>query len=308
MIISIVGAAGRVGSNAAFALQCLGLGTELRLIDVNEKGVSGEALDLMHGSAFTSPQRILYGGSELLDGSDIVIVTAGLRRKPDESRLQLINRNTELFLNIMNDVRKAALDSEALLLVVTNPVDILTRVAIDRSGLSPEKVIGLGTLLDTLRFRSLLAEHFQVDATQITATLLGEHGDSMVPMWSSAAIQGVPLTSHPRYDQATIFGIFERAMKSGAEVISKKGGAGYAVGVAIARFVQAVIEDAPSILPVSTLINGPYGINDVCLSVPTVLGRKGVLDQLEVELWPKELSGLRLSAEALTKTLSQVEY
>lgn len=306
MKIGIIGGAGRVGSNLAFALQMAGVGSDLVLVDANAQGAAGEALDLLHGAAYTAPQRITSGGYEALEGCHAVVITAGLRRKPDESRLDLINRNAELFLGILSELRKVSLCPRCNLVVVTNPVDILTQLAVDRSGFPKERVIGLGTVLDTLRFRSLLAQHFEVSPTQMQATILGEHGDSMVPIWSTACVDGVPLTSLPKYDPALVMKIFERARKSGAEVIALKGGAGYAVGVAILEVLKALTGDSKAILPVSTWQSGLYGIKDVCLSVPTRLGKGGVEQCLEMELWPKELAGLQASAAALKETLSKV--
>ena len=307
MKISIIGAGGRVGSNTAFALQCLGLGRELVLLDANKAAAEGEALDILHGAAFTSSQIVRAGEEPDLDGSDIIIITAGLRRQPDEPRLALINRNVGLFDGIMTSIKKAALPKRCVLIVVTNPVDILTQVAVERSGFAPEKVLGLGTVLDTLRFRSLLAQEFQVDPRQISALILGEHGDSMVPVWSTATVNSVPLTSLKGYDQQKVWQIFQRAQTSGAEVIKKKGGAGYAVGVAIAEVVKAIATDSGAILPVSTMQKGLYGIRDICLSVPTRVGAEGALEQIEMDLWPKERSALSESAAALRNTWAQVK-
>lgn len=302
MKIAIVGAGGRVGSNTAFALQCLGLGREIVLIDKNEAAAQGEALDLLHGAAFTSGQNFQASDASGLDGANIIVVTAGLRRQPDEPRLALINRNVGLFNTILDSIKRAALPANCILLVVTNPVDILTQVAVERSGFPPHHVMGLGTVLDTLRFRSLIAERLRLDATQLSALILGEHGDSMVPIWSSAACNGVPLSSFPAFDQQTAWELFQRAQKSGAEVIAKKGGAGYGVAVAIAEVVRAITTDSGAVLPVSTLQSGAYGLHDICLSVPTRIGRKGVLEHLEMELWPKERSALERSAASLRET------
>lgn len=306
MKISIIGAGGRVGSNTAFALQCLGLGRELVLLDANQAAAEGEALDLMHGSAFTASQVIRAGVQEDLDGSDIVIVTAGLRRQPDEPRLALINRNVTVFEQIMGSLRKAALPKRCVLIVVTNPVDILTQVAVERSGFTADKVLGLGTVLDTLRFRSLLAGEFKVDPRQVSALILGEHGDSMVPIWSSATVNGVPLTSLAGYDQQKVWQIFVRAQNSGAEVLKTKGGAGYAVGIAISEVVKAIVTDSGALLPVSTMQNGLFGIKDVCLSVPTQVGAEGALSTVELDLWAKERAALQDSARALQATWDQV--
>jgi L-lactate dehydrogenase len=306
MKISIIGGGGRVGSNTAFALQVMGLGRELVLFDANQAAAEGEALDILHGAAFTSSQLVRAGQEGDLDGSDIIVITAGLRRQPDEPRLALINRNVGLFDGILGSIKKAALPKRCVLIVVTNPVDILTRVAVERSGFPAEKVLGLGTVLDTLRFRSLLGQEFQVDPRQVSALILGEHGDSMVPVWSTATVNGVPLMSLPGYDQQKVWQLFVRAQNSGAEVLKKKGGAGYAVGVAIAEVIKAIATDSGAILPVSTKQSGLYGIHDVCLSVPTRVGAQGAVGALEMDLWPKEKSALTDSAAALKATWAQV--
>lgn len=306
MKVSILGGAGRVGSCAAFALQLGGLVSDLVLVDANEKGAAGEALDLLHGAAMTSPMRVTAGGYEAVEGSDMIVITAGLRRKPDESRLELINRNLHLFHEIVDKVKTLPLPREAMLLVVTNPVDILTHAAVERSGFAPQRVLGLGTVLDTLRFRSLLAQEFGLDATRLGALILGEHGDSMVPIWSTATVDGVPLSSLPGYDPQKAQALFERTRKSGAEVIALKGGAGYAVGVAIAEVVHAVARDSKALLPVSTLQTGIFGVQDVCYSVPTRVGRGGAEQQVEIALWPREVAAMQASAQSLRETLDKV--
>lgn len=307
MKVGIIGGAGRVGSNLAFAMQMAGVGSDVVLVDANAQGAAGETLDLLHGAAYTAPQRWTAGGYEALEGADVVVITAGLRRKPDESRLDLINRNVELFVGVLAELRKVTVSPRCQLIVVTNPVDILTQIACERSGFPKERVIGLGTVLDTLRFRSLLAQMFGVAATQMHALILGEHGDSMVPIWSTACVDGVPLPSLPGYDPSGVMKVFERARKSGAEVISLKGGAGYAVGVAILEVLKAIEGDTRALLPVSTWQTGAYGLRDVCLSVPTRLGRQGVESCVEMELWPKELAGLKASASALLDTYAKVQ-
>jgi L-lactate dehydrogenase len=276
------------------------------VIDVAREMAEGEALDLRHGASLSAPQKITFGGTEAAEGSDIVIITAGLRRKPDESRLDLINRNVSLFRSILDELRQVNLPEHAVLLVVSNPVDILTYLAVKEFTLPPQQVIGLGTVLDTARFRSLLAEHFGVAATDMKVLILGEHGDSMVPVWSSAAANGVPLQSLPGYDPVKVQEIFDFTKKSGAEVIRLKGGAGYAVGLAIREVVHAILLDTRQILPVSTLQTGLYGISDVCLSVPTIVGRRGVIQQIEMQLTEEELQALQRSARALKETLAQV--
>ena len=306
MKVSIIGGGGRVGSNAAYALQLGGIVKEIAIVDVAEDLAQGEALDLRHGTSVAGSQKIYAGGYEAVAGSDIVVITAGLRRKPDESRLELINRNVVLFKGILDGVKKVKLSDGAIVLVVSNPVDILTYLAVKSLNLPPSRVIGLGTVLDTVRFRSLLAEYFEVDPTDVDALILGEHGDSMVPIWSSATINGVPLRSFPNYDETEVKGIADFTKKSGAEVIRLKGGAGYAVGLAIKQVVDAIVLDKKAILPVSSLMQGYMGINDVCFSVPTVVGRSGAEKLVEIALSDEEKSALIRSADTLRETLKRI--
>jgi L-lactate dehydrogenase len=306
MKVSIIGGGGLVGSCAAFALQCGGVVSGLDLIDVNADLCKGQALDLLHGASLLADQRIRATGYEAVPESDLVMITAGLRRKPDESRLDLINRNVELFLNILGNVKSAGLKREAIVVVVSNPVDVLTYLATSQLGLPASQVIGLGTQLDTARFRSLIAEALKLPATQVTATILGEHGDSMVPIWSAAQAAGLPLEKFPGWSASLGDSLFTRTKGSGAEVIKLKGGAGFAVGLSIREVVHAVALDSRRILPVSSLVNGQYGMRDVCISVPTVVGRSGVVSQLEIELWPKETSALQHSAQVLRETIDLV--
>ena len=306
MKASIIGGGGLVGSCAAFALQCGGVVSGIDLIDLNADLCKGQALDLLHGASLVADQRIRATGYEAIPESDVVIVTAGLRRKPDESRLDLINRNVELFLNILGQVKSAGLKKEAIVLVVSNPVDVLTYLAVKQLRLPPGQVIGLGTMLDSARFRSLIAEALKLPATQVTATIFGEHGDSMVPAWSAAQAAGLPLEKFPGWSSTTAEALFARTRGSGAEVIKLKGGAGFAVGISIREVVHAIASDSKRILPVSSLVSGTYGIRDVCISVPTVVGRKGVEAQLEIDLWPKEVSALQHSGQVLRATIDEV--
>lgn len=302
----IIGGGGRVGSCAAYALQFSGAIHDIRLLDANMATAEGEALDLLHGSAFTHDQVIAAGNYGDCRDADIIIITAGLRRKPDESRLDLINRNVSLFKTILSEIKSVGLKSDAIVFVVSNPVDILTYLAYKELGLPSNQVIGLGTMLDTSRFCSLIADSLKLPATQVRAMILGEHGDSMVPIWSSATLDGLPLTKFPGCTPSFQTQIFDKTKKSGAEVIQKKGGAGWAVGATMNTVVEAIALDKRQILPVSSLVAGPYGIRDVSISVPTVVGRAGVIQQLEIELWPKEQQGLLASARALKDTLAKV--
>jgi L-lactate dehydrogenase len=306
MKVSIIGGGGRVGSNAAFALQLGGVVKEIVIVDMAEDMAKGEALDLLHGAALTSPQKIYAGGYDKVTGSDCVVITAGLRRKPDESRLELINRNVALFRQIVSDVKSAGLPKHATILVVSNPVDILTQLAVRDSGLPTNQVLGLGTVLDTCRFRSLLAEHFDIAATDVKALILGEHGDTMVPMWSSATVNGAHISSLPGWSQQIGDSIFDRAKKSGAEVISLKGGAGWAVGVSIKIVVEAIARNSEEMLPVSSLQSGALGIKDVCLSLPTIVGSKGVHSVIEPACTDAERAALIASEAALKDVWGKV--
>ncbi|MBI5773325.1 MAG: lactate/malate dehydrogenase family protein [Verrucomicrobia bacterium] len=307
MKVTIIGGGGRVGSCAAFALQCGGLVAELQLIDANKDTAEGEALDLLHGSAFCGDQKIYAGDYARAADSDIFLITAGLRRKPDESRLDLINRNVALFVGILDSIKAAGFRKDAQVFVVSNPVDILTQLAVQRLGLPWQQVYGLGTMLDTSRFSSFIADELKLAPTQVKALILGEHGDSMLPVWSSATVNGLPLTGLPECSPGFQNAVFERTKGSGAEVIKKKGGAGWAVGIAIRDVIHAVLLNKKSLLPVSSLVQGTYDIRDICLSVPSVVGRGGVLKHVEIKLWPKEHMALQASARALKDTLAKVK-
>ena len=306
MKVAIIGGGGRVGSDAAFVLQLGGIVREIALVDMNGDMAAGEALDLRHGAALTANQKFTSSAEyDVVNGSDCVVITAGLRRKPDESRLELINRNVGLFKGILDSLKGVKLNDGATIVVVSNPVDILTHLAA-KSGILPEsQVLGLGTVLDTCRFRSLLADHFNVNALDVKALILGEHGDSMVPIFSSATIGGVPLSSIPNYE-SEVQGVFEFTRKSGAEVIRLKGGAGRAVGVSIGEVVHAIALNSEAVLPVSSVQGGKLGISDISLSLPTKVGRRGVVEVMEPTVNEKEREGLLASAQSLKDVFSQI--
>jgi L-lactate dehydrogenase len=307
MKVSIIGGGGLVGSMTAFALQCGGVVSRICLIDANKDMAQGQALDLLHGASLVADQRITPGDFDEVSSSNVVVITAGLRRKPDESRLDLINRNVDLFINLLDQVKSAGLKENAYLVVVSNPVDVLTYLAVQRSALPWQRVIGLGTQLDTARFRSYLARRLGVPATQVQALILGEHGDSMVPIWSSATVGGLPLEQWQGFSPVVQREVMEETKKAGAQLIKLKGGSGFAVGLSIREVVHALALDSRRILPVSTLQQGAYGIRDVCLSVPTVVGCGGARQQIELALTQKERLGLQQSAKVLRDTIEQVE-
>src|SRR4051794_16751113 len=307
MKVSIIGGGGRGGGNAAFALQCGASFSQIHLLGANEQMAIGEALDLMHGTSVTGDQRIYAGGYDRAADADLVCITAGLRRKPDESRLDLINRNVSLFKGVLDSLKGANLKKDAIIFVVSNPVDVLTRLAIDHLKWDPAKVIGLGTVLDTARFRSLISLETGLPADQVKALILGEHGDSMVPIWSTAEAGGIPLVKLPGFNGTTQQRLFERTQKSGAECLSTKGGAGWAVGLSIAEVIHPIALNQPKVLPVSTQLTGEYGIRGTCTSVPTLVGKGGVLKRHEIELWPREANGIIAGARQLDETYAKVK-
>ena len=306
MKVSIIGGGGLVGSCAGFALQAGKIVSEINLIDVNQELCEGQALDLLHGASLMAPQKITSSGTEGAKDADVIVITAGLRRKPDESRLDLINRNVALFRSILADVKKHGYKKETIVFVVSNPVDVLTYLAVKELGLPASQVIGLGTVLDTTRLRSMLAQRLNVPPTQVNVTIFGEHGDSMVPIWSAAQIANLPLEKFPGVKATLIAEVEKKTRGSGAEVIKKKGGAGFAVGVSIADVVHSIALDDRRILPVSSLMSGAYGLRDVCLSIPTVVGRTGVQSHIEIDLWSKEKTALVQSGTVLKETISKV--
>lgn len=306
MKVSIIGGGGLVGSCAGFALQAGRIVRHIHLVDVNQEACEGQTLDLLHGASILADQKFTSGDMKSCSDSDCVVITAGLRRKPEESRLDLINRNVALFRGILGELKASGLRKDAIVFVVSNPVDVLTYLAIKELGLPASQVIGLGTVLDTTRLRSLLAQRLDVPPTQVDVTIYGEHGDSMVPIWSAAQIGGMPLEKYPGVNSQLIADIEKKTRGSGAEVIKKKGGAGFAVGVSIADVVHAIALDQRRILPVSSLQTGAYGLRDVAISVPTVVGRKGVLGVIEIELWPKEKMALQKSGAVLRETIEKV--
>lgn len=303
--VGIVGGAGRVGSNTAYALQLGGISEEIALVDVAAEAVRGEALDLTHGRAAAGGPRIRAGDYDALGGSDVVVVTAGLRRKPDESRLQLIEGNAELFRGIVRSVSQVHLAPEAVLLVVTNPVDVLTYLAATELGWNPGRTIGLGTVLDTLRFRSMLGEALEVDPSLVEGMILGEHGDSMVPIFSSLRCRGRPISEAPGYSREVARQAFEVTRTAGAECLRLKGGAGYAVGLAVKQVVMAVLGDSGAVLPVST-VQAVGEFSGVAFSRPTRVGRSGIKEILDLPLSEEEHRGLLRSAELLGETMAHL--
>lgn len=304
--ISIIGA-GSVGSATAFALMNHMIASEIVIVDINNEKAEGEAMDLNQGQVFVSPVKVVSGDYETTKDSDIVIITAGLAQKPGETRIDLVNRNIEIYKTLIPNIVKY--NPNSILLVVSNPVDILSMITYQLSGFPKERIIGSGTVLDTARFQSILSDKFEVDARNIHANIIGEHGDSEIATWSLATVAG--LTIEQYCDNMGI--IFSEAIKdeithevktAAYEIINRKGYTNYAVALAVTHIVKAILRDEKSILTVSTLQNGKYGLDDVYISVPTLIGRKGVIDVLEVPYSSDEIKALHDSANILKNLIN----
>jgi L-lactate dehydrogenase len=303
--VSLVGT-GLVGSSFAYALMIRGLASELVLIDVNAGKAIGEVMDFNHGLSFTRPMKITAGDYADCAGSHVVVIAAGASQKPGESRLDLLARNAAIFRQIVPQVVRH--NPDGIILIATNPVDILTYVSVGVSGLLPGRVIGSGTILDTSRFRFLLGQYYGVDARSVHAYIIGEHGDSEIPVWSLASIGGVRLQEfaplkNKEYVQADMDGLFAQVRDAAYEIIRRKGATYYAIGLGLVSIVAAILGDYRRVVSVSTLMTGQHGVTDMCLSLPCVVGAHGVEEILTLNLDAAEESGFRASAAKLKSTL-----
>ena len=301
MKVGIVGA-GMVGSAAGYAMALLGDASEIVFVDRNADLAIAQAEDISHSVPFAHPCKIVAGDYDALAGAGVVILAAGVAQKPGESRLSLLARNAEVFGDVVGRIRAAAPD--ALLLVASNPVDIMTEVAQRASGLPPERVIGSGTILDTARFRTLLADQLGVAAQSVHAVVLGEHGDSEVLAWSAAQVGGEPLGRCAAALGAAITEEVRQRIDVGVRraayrIIAGKGATWYGIGAGLSRIVRAIRDDQRAVLTVSTRTPEVAGITDVTLSLPRIVGAAGVIATLHPELCPEEQSALRRSAEVL---------
>jgi L-lactate dehydrogenase len=303
MKVGVVGA-GNVGATIAYTLTLSSFASEVVLVDVNLDKAKGEVLDLRHCLPYTPYTKLDSGGADKLACADVVVVTAGIPRKPGETRLDLAKKNHELFKKMIPDLVKA--NRDAIYLIVANPVDVMTYAALKYSGLPKDRVFGSGNILDTMRFRALLGDFFRVDPSYVNAYLLGEHGDSSFPVWSQASIGCVPLKSMPGYDDAKMQPIFEAARSVAAEVIRLKGATYYAIGLGTCKIVEALYLDQNAIFPLSALLEGYRGVSDVCLSAPTVVGREGVVEVLDIPLNATEQRQLTESAAKIGQVLDEV--
>lgn len=267
---------GFVGTSIAFSLVQKGIFSELVLIDANEKKAEGEAMDLSHGLPFTKPMEIRAGSYEDIADCAMIIITAGANQKPGETRLDLVHKNVEIYKSIIPKIVEK--NQEATLLIVSNPVDIMTYVALKLSGYPRHKVIGSGTVLDTARLKYLLSRHLDVDSRSIHAFIIGEHGDSELAVWSAANVSGIPLNHFCElrgyFDHMeSMDRIYQSVRDSAYEIIEKKGATYYGVAMAVCRIAESVIRNEHSIMPISVYLDGLYGLHDICLSIPTVVGQ-----------------------------------
>ena len=304
----VVIGAGQVGATFSFALMSSGLASHIALVDLHTDLAEGHAMDLNHGLSFTQPTTIESGDYSACKNADIIVVTAGAAQKEGETRLDLVRKNTEIFKKIIPEI--TAYDP-GILLIVSNPVDVLTYVALQVSGYPMNRVIGSGTSLDTARFRFLLSKHCKVGPRNVHAYIIGEHGDSEVPLWSLVNIAGVPFLDYcPVCEKSCLPNerteIFNQVKDAAYEIINKKGYTNFAIALALVRIVGSIIRNENSVLTASTLLDNYYGIKDVCLSIPVILNRNGVFKQVPVILDETEANALQVSAKTLRGVIDEL--
>ncbi len=307
--VAIIGA-GKVGTTYAYALILNGLANEIVMIDVDQERTEGEVMDLSHSVPLANPVRIRRGDYADCAGAAIVVITAGASQRPGETRLDLLKRNIAIFRQILPQVLRH--NRNGILLIATNPVDVLSYATWKMSGLPAQRVIGSGTVLDTARFRALISTRFDLDARNVHAFVIGEHGDSEVAVWSSANIAGVPMQDYCKQVGNDICGddrqrITDEVRNAAYEIIKRKGATFYAVGIGLARITESILRDQHSVLSISSLVSGAYGIEDVYLSLPAVLGREGVERVLKLNLDDQEAAALLHSAEVMREVIDQLE-
>lgn len=301
---------GFVGAACSFAIMQSGLFSEIVLIDSDNARAQGEALDISHGVPFARPVKIYAGDYDDIQDANLIIISAGANQKPGETRLDLVKKNISIFKSIIPEIKKR--NFKGILLIVANPVDILTTVAIKLSGFDANKVIGSGTVLDTARLKYELGNHLNVDSRSVHAFIIGEHGDSEIPAWSSANVSGIPLDKfcemrgHFNHEQA-MERIAQNVKNSAYEIIEKKKATYYGVAMAVKRICEAIVRNEKSILPVSSLMNGEFGIKGLALSMPSIVGENGIECHVPIQLNDKEISQLQKSAKTLKEILDKNE-
>lgn len=293
---------GFVGSASAFSLMQSGLFSEMVLIDANKEKAEGEAMDISHGILFARPMKIYAGDYDDIADAAIIVITAGANQKTGETRLDLVHKNVAIFKSIIPEIVKR--DFHGILLIVANPVDILTHVALKLSGYPENRVIGSGTVLDTGRLKYELGKHLGVDSRSVHSFIIGEHGDSEIAAWSSTNITGISLNDfcemrgHFEHDKAT-YEIAEKVKNSAYEIIKRKDATYYGIAMAVKRICEVIMRDEKAILPVSAMMHGEYGISDVVLSTPAIIGKNGMETKVAISLNEKEMAALRKSAKTL---------
>lgn len=307
--VGIVGT-GMVGSSFAYALMQRSLATEIVLVDSNRERAEGEAMDLMHGVPFVGPMRISAGDYADLAGCELVAVTAGANQRPGETRIDLLGRNVAICREIIPKVVQH--NPHGLIVLTSNPVDILTYVAADLAGLPPGRVFGSGTILDTARFRALLGEHFHVDPRSVHAYIIGEHGDTELPVWSLANIGGVRLHNYPlpgggNVEQAALDDIFTRTRDAAYAIIQRKQATYYAIGLGLLAITEAVLRDQRTVHTVSTPLTGQHGVTEMALSLPVVVGRDGAAEVLPLRIDETEEQKFQHSANTLKSMLQKLD-
>lgn len=299
---------GFVGSASAFSLMQSGMFTEMVLIDANKERAEGEALDISHGIPFARPMKIYAGDYDDAADAGIVIITAGANQQPGETRLDLVKKNIKIFESIIPEISKR--NFKGIMLIVANPVDILTHVAIKLSGLPENRVIGSGTVLDTARLKCEIGEHLNVDSRSVHAFIIGEHGDSEIAAWSCANVSGIPLNDfcemrgHFDHKKATEK-IASDVKNSAYEIISRKKATNYGIAMSVKRICEAIVRDEKSILPVSAMMHGEYGTKDIVLSMPSIVGKNGFETHVPIALNKEEIENLQKSAAILKGILKE---
>lgn len=301
---------GFVGSSAAFALMQSGIFSEMVMIDVDRARAEGEAMDISHGLPFARPVQIYAGDYDDIVDAGVIIITAGANQKPDETRLDLIHKNVDIFKHIIPEIAKRG--CEGILLIVSNPVDILTYTAIRLSGFPENRVIGSGTVLDTARLKYLIGEHLRVDNRSVHAFIIGEHGDSELAAWSNANVSGVRLRDFCEmrghfFHEESEDRIYGEVRDSAYEIIERKQATYYGIAMAVRRICECIIRDEKSILPVSSMMHGVCGIHDVVLSMPAIVGKDGVEDVIPISLDAEEQELLEKSAQTLKEISGSLE-
>jgi L-lactate dehydrogenase len=301
---AIVGC-GFVGAASAFSLMQSGLFSEMVLLDADAEKAEGEAMDIAHGIPFAAPMKIYAGNYDDASDAAIIVVTAGAGQKPGETRLDLVQKNVKIFGSIIPEIKKR--DYQGILLIVANPVDILTYTAVKLSGMPESRVIGSGTVLDTARLKYKLGEHLGVDSRSVHAFIIGEHGDSELPVWSSANVSGIALTDFCEMrgyhdHEKAMREIAEDVKNSAYEIIKRKKATYYGIAMSVKRICEAIMKDEKSILPVSGMMHGEYGIEGICLSTPAIVGRNGIVKKVPISLNETERKQLTESAATLAKT------